>query len=167
MMTPDSAKLMARYNRWVNQKLYRAASQLPDAEYRRNRGSFFGSIHGTFNHLLVADRIWMGRFSGIPYPVEGLDQELYPDAAELAAARADTDTAIIAWADALTPVLLQSELRYTSFTTRQDKRCPLGLAVLHFFNHQTHHRGQVTALLSQAGVDYGVIDLIGMEPMGA
>ncbi|MGE4337819.1 MAG: DinB family protein [Pigmentiphaga sp.] len=163
MMTPASAQLMARYNQWANDKLYRAASQLSEAEYRRPRGAFFGSIHGTFNHLLVADQIWMGRFSGVPFPVERLDHELYADATELATARAEVDTAILAWAGQLTPSALESELRYISFTTRQDKRSPLGRAVLHFFNHQTHHRGQVTAMLSQAGVDYGVIDLVGME----
>ncbi len=164
-MTPDSARCMAQYNQWFNTKLYRAASQLPEVDYYLDRQLYFGSIHKTLNHLLLADRIWLGRFTGVPYHAERLDQVLYADLKTLGEARTQTDRQIIDWAAGLTRTHLEGDLRYTSIVTREEKRGPLWEFVLHFFNHQTHHRGQVTAALSQAGLDYGVTDLIGM-PQG-
>lgn len=161
-MTRDHAVTMARYNQWQNDNLYNVCGSLSDEERKRERGLFFGSIHGTLNHLLLADKIWLGRFTNEPFRVAGLDQELYADFGALKSARADMDRAIIDWADGLTEALLAADLRYRTVSNPTDKNSPLWLAVTHLFNHQTHHRGQITTALSQLGVDYGITDLIYM-----
>ena len=156
------ARTMARYNAWMNQRLYEVCAGLPDAQRKRDVGAFFKSIHGTLNHLLLADRVWLGRFTGVPFVVHGLDQELYADFAELRAARERTDADLVAWTAALQPADFTRALRYTSIARPVATQKPLWLAVTHLFNHQTHHRGQLTALLKQAGVEPGVTDLIAM-----
>jgi uncharacterized damage-inducible protein DinB len=125
-------------------------------------GAFFKSIHGTLNHLLLADRIWMGRFTGPPFAVTSLAQELYCDFGELRKERAATDRAVTEWAAKLTDDVLSSKLSYTSIVNPQLRSYPMSMAVTHFFNHQTHHRGQLTTLLMQRGIDPGVTDLIWM-----
>ena len=159
-MTPLAARTMGRYNRWMNERLYECCAPIPDEERKRDAGAFFKSIHGTLNHLLVGDRIWMGRFTGKPYAVASLAQELYADFAQLRAERGRMDAAIEAWAQGLTAEALAGELSYTSIVKPEPRRYPLWLTVTHFFNHQTHHRGQLTTLLAQRGVDPGVTDLI-------
>src|SRR6266540_4145965 len=136
------ARAMAAYNRWMNERIYECCARLSDEERKRDVGAFFKSIHGTLDHLLLGDRLWLGRFKGRPFKVESLAQELYADFAELRAERASTDAEIIAWVDP------------------QPRRYPFWFAVTSFFNHQTHHRGQVTTLLVQRGIDPGVTDLI-------
>ena len=153
---------MARYNQWMNRKLYEVCAGLTDKERKRDVGAFFKSIHGSLNHILLADRVWMGRFTGRPFPVKSLDQELYGDFDELRAEREKEDEIILKWVGALTDEDLDRTLSYSSIANPQPRSHPLWFAVLHFFNHQTHHRGQVTTLLSQRGVDYGVTDLIWM-----
>ncbi|SRR5690554_3475367 len=153
-------QVMARYNRWMNRRIYACCASLSDEERKRDRGAFFKSIHGTLNHLLVADRIWMGRFINAPIHVASLDQELYADFAELREAREAEDCRIIEWVASLTQGDLEGVLTYTSMVTPEPQRQPLWFAVSHFFNHQTHHRGQITTLLSQWGVDVGVTDLV-------
>jgi uncharacterized damage-inducible protein DinB len=157
---PAWAKTLAAYNRWMNERLYALCAEFPDEERRRDRGAFFRSIHGTLNHLLLADRVWLGRFRGAPFHVASLDQELYAHFAELRAERAHTDAEIEAWAAALTPADFEGTLRYTSFVSPAPRAFPFWAAATHFFNHQAHHRGQLTTLLVQAGVDPGVTDLI-------
>ena len=164
-MTPESARTLARYNRWMNQRLYECCAAIPDADRKRDAGAFFKSIHGTLNHLLLGDRIWMGRFRGKPYAVASLAQELYADFAELRAERARMDAAIEEWAGTLNEADLGGELAYISTVNPKPRRYPLWLAVTHFFNHQTHHRGQLTTLLAQRGVDPGVTDLIWLPEM--
>lgn len=167
-MTPDLARVMARYNRWMNDKLYAVAEELSDAERKQDRGAFFGSIHRTLNHLLLADRVWLGRFTGAaleegelgPGGIRSLDQELYEDFDELRRERAKTDDEIEAFVATLTEETLTSDLRY--LRRGVVNAFPLWHAVAHFFNHQTHHRGQVTTLLMQAGHDPGVTDLVAM-----
>jgi uncharacterized damage-inducible protein DinB len=154
------ARAMAAYNRWMNERLYALCAGLSDAERKRDRGAFFRSIHGTLNHLLLADAIWLGRFRGEPFAVRSLDQELHADFAELRRAREHTDREVEAWAAALTTADLAGTLHYTSFVDPAPRSCPFWVAAAHFFNHQTHHRGQLTTLLVQAGVDPGVTDLI-------
>lgn len=156
----EQAKDMAAYNQWMNSRLFSACSELADVERRKDRGAFFKSIHGTLNHLLLADKIWLGRFLGTPIQVNGLDQELYHDFAELRHAREATDRDILQWVDSLTNEILAGSLRYTSVVNPKPREYEFWLAVTHFFNHQTHHRGQLTTLLSQCGKDYGVTDLI-------
>lgn len=153
---------MARYNRWMNQRLYACCATLSDEVRKRDSGCFFKSIHGTLNHLLLADRVWMGRFTGQAFPVRSLDQELYADFATLRAEREREDERIIEWVASLDPEVLAAELAYTSLARPEPRRYPLWFALTHFFNHQTHHRGQITTLLCQLGIDVGVTDLIGL-----
>jgi uncharacterized damage-inducible protein DinB len=153
---------MARYNRWMNRKLYDCAAKLGDARRKEDRGAFFKSIHGTLNHLLLADNIWMGRFEGPPFAAKSLDQELHAGFEDLRHAREAMDERILDWAGRLTEETLAGELRYTSIVNPAPRKMPMGLAVVHFFNHQTHHRGQVTTLLSQCGIDPGITDLLWM-----
>jgi uncharacterized damage-inducible protein DinB len=167
-MTPESARVMARYNRWMNDKIYAVAEQLTDEERKRDRGAFFGSIHRTLNHLLLADRVWLGRFTGAvlregemgPGGIRALDQELYEDFGELRRERATTDDEIDAFVATLTDETLAADLRFQRRGVVNE--LPLWHAVAHLFNHQTHHRGQVTTLLMQAGHDPGVTDLVAM-----
>jgi uncharacterized damage-inducible protein DinB len=160
MISMSYARAMAAYNRWMNDKLYDCAARLSDEARKRDVGAFFKSIHGTLNHLLLTDRIWLGRFTYKPFAAKSLDQELYADFAELRAERAVTDGAITAWVGALTEQDLAGELAYTTMTNLQPRRDPFWFALTHFFNHQTHHRGQVTTLLFQRGVDPGVTDFL-------
>jgi len=165
---------LARYNAWMNEKLYDRAAELSDAERRRDAGAFFRSIHGTLNHLLLTDRAWLWRFTGDarvagsrdaagrPIAMTGrLDQELYADFDQLRRERVRTDADITAFAAGLTPERLGAEITYRT-TAGVEQRHILWWAVSHFFNHQTHHRGQVTTLLKQAGVDPGVTDMIAL-----
>ncbi len=161
-MNAEVARAMAAYNRWMNERLYAVCAELTDQERKRDRRVFFGSIHGVLNHLLLADRIWLGRFEDRPYPARSLDQEVHAEFDALTAARAETDRNILDWASGLDQTRLESTLHYVSMVDPAPRSCPLWIAVTHCFNHQTHHRGQLTALLAQCGRDYGVTDFIGM-----
>lgn len=166
MSALESFRTMACYNRWMNERLYALCAKMSDDERKRDRGAFFKSIHGTFNHLLLGDRVWMGRFTGEPFHVESLDQELYADFDELRAERARTDEHILSFTDGLDESAVEGELRYTSIVDPAERTILMRLALLHFFNHQTHHRGQATALISQAGYDPGVTDLMWLPGLG-
>lgn len=163
MITPAYAQTMARYNSWQNQSLYGAADRLPDAERKRARGAFFESIHGTLNHLLSGDQIWLHRFTGTtPLPIAKSIAESansIPDWSDLKAARLSTDDAIVTWASGLSAADLDGELTWVSMTGGQSFTRPRWLLVTHFFNHQTHHRGQVHCLLTQNGLKLDVTDL--------
>lgn len=168
MMSPDWLAALARYNRWMNDKLYALAATLSDETRKRDAGAFFKSIHGTFNHLLLADRVWLARFKRVTVPQEfmgpggirTLDQELYADFDELRRERASTDDELSAWVSEFTEERLAEPLVYMRRGQRIE--CPLWWAVAHVFNHQTHHRGQITTLLMQQGRDPGVTDLFAM-----
>jgi uncharacterized damage-inducible protein DinB len=163
---------LARYNRFMNERLYELAATLSDEERRRDMGAFFGSIAGTLNHLLLADRVWLQRFTGDTerfvsrdaagrvIQVQSLRQELYGDFEALRRERTATDGDIEAFVADLTPERLEGNLRYRGLVRPEPFEHPLWWAVGHFFNHQTHHRGQVTTLLMQLGRDPGVTDLI-------
>jgi uncharacterized damage-inducible protein DinB len=152
---------MARYNRWQNENLYGAADTVSDAERRRARGAFFGSIHATLNHLLWGDRIWMSRLAGTAKPEGGIPQSvsLYEDWNDLKRERAAFDAVIVDWADRLEDASLEGDLAYFSGAIKADLRKPKWLLVTHMFNHQTHHRGQVHCMLTQAGSKPGDTDL--------
>jgi uncharacterized damage-inducible protein DinB len=152
---------MARYNHWQNANLYGVADTLSEAERRRERGAFFGSIFATLNHLLWADRIWMSRLAGTPTPAGGIPESvsLYGDWAELKRERPAFDTVMVEWADRLDATALEGELTYYSGAIKAEVRKPRWLLVTHMFNHQTHHRGQVHCMLTQAGGKPGDTDL--------
>ncbi len=168
MTSPEWVSALARYNRWMNDKLYGVAATLSDEARKRDAGAFFGSIHATFNHILLADRIWLARFTGVTIPegdmgpdgIRSLDQELYADFEELRQERARTDDALSAWVSELTAERLAGPLVFVRRGQKQES--PLWWSVAHVFNHQTHHRGQITTLLSQAGCDPGVTDMVAM-----
>lgn len=151
---------MASYNRWMNQRMYAVCAKLSDSERKKDRGAFFKSIHGSLNHLLLGDKIWLGRFLGKPFQASGLDEELHGEFEKLWEDRSATDEIIIEWASALTDSELAGNLEYTSIVNPATRKYEMWLAVAHFFNHQTHHRGQITTLLSQFGQDLGVTDII-------
>ena len=139
---------LARYNRLASERLYAACDALSEAERRQDRSAFFASIHGTLNHILLGDRIWMTRFRGGSATSTGLDAILYENFAELRAARVEEDRAIEAFVTGLESGL---ETRRIAYLNNQGNRHedPLGLLLLHLFNHQTHHRGQVHDMICQ------------------
>lgn len=140
-------RTFAAYNAWANQRLLAAAAQLSDAQYRAARGAFFGSVHGTLDHLLVADRLWMGRLTGSGMEPAGLDAILFETLAELAPARTAEDARIAAYVEGLDAATLSAE---HSYVTVNGTRFTQVLATIldHVFNHQTHHRGQIHCLIS-------------------
>lgn len=162
MITPAFARVMAAYNRAMNDSIYAAAARLPDAERKRDLGAFFKSLHGTLNHLLLGDRLWLGRLVGTPTSFPSLGHELFSDFAALRAERAATDAEIVAYAEALTAEILARPLVYRTMLKPRNVAYGRDVALMHFFNHQTHHRGQATTLLMQLGVDPGATDLIVM-----
>jgi uncharacterized damage-inducible protein DinB len=156
----DHVRRMARYNRWANRRIYDACAQLSPDDYHAPRPSFFGSLHATLNHILVGDSIWLGRFSGnVPAHLTRLDMILHDDFAGLRAAREAKDADIVAFADALDEATLHAPFTYANMAGQQFTD-PLFPPLMHFFNHQTHHRGQAHGLLSHAGIDPPELDLI-------
>lgn len=147
-MTKERYIMFAGYNAWANERLYDAAAKLSAEEYRADRGAFFKSIHGTLNHILVADRIWMKRFTGQGEAPARLDEILYEDLASLRAARDREDARIAAYVAQLTEAELAADFSYTTITNPKKVTQPLSPALDHFFNHQTHHRGQAHAILT-------------------
>jgi uncharacterized damage-inducible protein DinB len=153
MIDPAFVRRMARYNRWQNENLYGAAERLPRAELQRERGAFFGSIHKTLSHLLWADQAWMSRFSDTAAPQGGISHSvsLYPDWEALCRERAAFDVTIIDWADRIDSATLAGDLTWFSAAAQRRMTGPKWALVTHMFNHQTHHRGQVHCMLTQAG----------------
>lgn len=159
MITSEYCQVMADYNQWMNQKLYSICiDELGDGERKQDRGAFFGSIHGTLDHIFLGDRLWLGRFLQQPFAGK-IGRELYKDFSQLHQARIETDRQIITWTAELTTSWLEQPLTYTSGIDQKVRTMPSWVLVTHFFNHQTHHRGQVTTLLSQLGYDLGTTDL--------
>jgi uncharacterized damage-inducible protein DinB len=141
-------RMFAGYNAWCNERLYDAAAKVSDADYRAARGVYFKSLHGTLNHLLVGDRIWMKRFTGTGEHPKSLDAILYDDFEALRAARRTLDTLISRYIDRLSDEDLSRSIRYQTLVNPQTIEQALAPALDHFFNHQTHHRGQAHGLLS-------------------
>ena len=150
--------MLARYNSLANRRLYDACAQLSDAERKKPRPAFFRSIHGTLNHILVGDRIWLTRFSGREIPSTHLDAILYDEFEALRAAREQEDARIETFAAGLTDLFLECTVRYVNNEGKLFED-PMPMLVAHFFNHQTHHRGQVHAMLTAAGAVPGDTDL--------
>jgi uncharacterized damage-inducible protein DinB len=143
--------MMANYNEWANARLYRMARMLEDVLYRKNAGAYFGSLHGTLNHLLVADRIWLHRLTGTGSHPEKLDSILFEDLPSLHAARVEEDRRIITFVQSLDEDAFEEMWDYRTLNGtayRQQRREILA----HLFNHETHHRGQAHAILTGLGV---------------
>lgn len=175
MSLKTNFELMAHYNQWMNDNIYRSCTQLSDAQLQENAGAFFGSIIATLNHILVADTLWLKRFAAHPSHYQSiteivnqssptaLNQILYSDLKSLTNARIMMDKTIIAFIDEIKESDLEQVLSYKNVKGEEmNKR--FGSVLHHFFNHQTHHRGQVTTLLHQKGIDVGVTDLLAIIP---
>lgn len=162
--SPSYCALMAQYNLWQNGAVLLAAGGLEDAARREDRGAFFRSIFGTLNHLLWADLMWMSRFDGGAPPEGGIQgsARLIADWSAYCAARAQTDKRVLGWACRLDPEALSGDLTWYSGATGCEMTRPMDLCVVHMFNHQTHHRGQVHAMLTAAGAQPGPTDLVFM-----
>ena len=175
MSRTDYICVLANYNEWMNRNLYEAVTTLPEEEITADKKAFFGSILGTLNHLAIGDTLWLKRFATHPASNESLDwvrklptptsldQPLCSDIQSLSSYRQSLDKAITVWAQSLAESDLDHVLHYTNSKGLVADKVFFGL-IMHFFNHQTHHRGQVTTLLTQTGVDVGVTDLITLMP---
>lgn len=158
-MDPAPYQAMARYNIWMTERLYETCARLSDVDRRQDRGAFFKSIHSTLNHILFGDSIWMSRFTGKTFAHKGMGNDIHEDFEELRQAHLALAKEILDWAETLDPSWLDEDLTWTSSDGKRTATRPCWLLVTHLFNHQTHHRGQITTLLSQYGVDIGVTDL--------
>jgi uncharacterized damage-inducible protein DinB len=171
MITPDYARLMARYNRWQNESLYGCADRLSDADRKQDRGAFFGSIHGTLCHLVFGDQAWLYRFTGdarvrSTAATMADTTTLIPAWSDLKAKRLWLDQYLIDWATGLTEADLAGALTYHSVASGKTHTKSRAALVAHMFNHQTHHRGQVHCLLTQAGQTPDDTDIpIILEPL--
>jgi len=168
LLDPDYCVTMARYNAWQNKQLRSFVEQMSDAALRKNRKAFFGSIFETANHLLWADLMWMARFDGGVAPDLPIAQsvEMTPTPAVWAGDRYRADARILRWAETLHAVDLYGDLTWYSGVAKREMSRPIGQCVMHFFNHQTHHRGQLHAMLTAAGSDAPVSDLAFMPKDG-
>lgn len=172
----DHLQLMAAYNQWMNEKVYAAAAQLTEAQLKQDRQAFFPSIFATLMHLLVADSIWLRRFANDPQlsstladilprlaQPSRLDQQLFDSFADMRHYRTSLDSHIINWMNKLSDTDVDRPFSYSNMKGVVSTK-NLYLVLGHFFNHQTHHRGQATTLLMQAGVDVGLTDLLVITP---
>lgn len=161
MVDPAFVQTMARYNAWQNASLVASADGLDDEARRRDRGAFFKSIHGTFNHVLWADEVWLHRLIGTPKPpISGRDSTIYvEDWTAFKAARKQRDDTLLAWAEAVEGAWLRGTLIWYSGAAGREMGKPRALAIAHMFNHQTHHRGQIHAMLTAAGAKPDDTDL--------
>jgi uncharacterized damage-inducible protein DinB len=167
MSLKDHFDTFARYNAWANARLYHAVGQLSDVDYRADRGAFFHSIHGTLNHLLVTDRVWMQRFTSEGDAPVTLDVILYERFDDLHRARDLEDRRITAYVSSLDDAALASMITYRRVSTSEVKTRPLAPGLAHWFNHQTHHRGQVHTMLTGLAVVAPELDLLIFQRMCA
>ena len=165
MITPDYCRLMARYNAWQNRQIEKALEGVPLEALKADHGAFFGSIHATLDHILFGDLAFMSRFTGDPPEPPELGVTLYEDFGDLRQARAVLDVRIESWALSLTPEWLGEILTFANLVDGKEKTYAHWVLVIHMFNHQTHHRGQVTTLLSQMNLDIGSTDITFMPPV--
>jgi uncharacterized damage-inducible protein DinB len=154
----DAFRIFARYNKVANARLYEQVGKLDVTEYRRERRGSFGSIHGLLNHTMVGDRIWMSRFAGGGKTTPPLNTILFETFAEINSARAEEDASIEEFFAKVDGNFLIRRLAYTNSRGKDyvEEAAP---AVLHFFNHQTHHRGQVHVMLSQTEISPPALDM--------
>ncbi|WBU63072.1 DinB family protein [Paracoccus aerodenitrificans] len=161
MIDGNFVLLMARYNLWQNDGILRAADELSAAERKRDRGAFFGSIQRTLSHLYWADMMWFSRFAGTKKPEQPIAEsgDLITDWDRFCDDRRDFDRRILNWAGDVSEDWLRGDLEWYSGSTLKRHSQPISLLVVHFFNHQTHHRGQIHAMLTTAGARHDLTDL--------
>ena len=168
MINPGYVLTMARYNAWQNKQMMAAMEGLGDAALHEDRGAFFGSILATANHILWGDGMWMARFQGQEPPAVTMEGSttLHPTFAAWSAARFRLDGRILLWAEKIHALDLVGDLTWYSGVMQRQVTKPRGGLIMHMFNHQTHHRGQIHALLTGAGVKAPVSDLFFMPEDG-
>ena len=159
-MLKDRYLGLAAYNQWANERIYAAVVPLSDDDLRRDCGAFFKSLLGTLNHLLIADQMWMARFAGEPAPPYRLDEIVFADLVALRQARMAEDQQISAFIDRQDDDTLMRVITYRTVSNPMTITQPLAPALDHFFNHQTHHRGQTHALLTRLSGSAPSLDLI-------
>lgn len=161
MIGTDYVRSMAAYNTEMNRRLYEAAFRLPDEVRRADAGAFWGSIHATLSHLAWADAMWMSRFDGWAKPRVVLKHSgrFVEDFDALWRARQECDAGIEAWIAILDAAWLDGTLTWFSGAAQREITARRDGLLVHMFNHQIHHRGQVHALLTRAGQQTGDTDL--------
>lgn len=171
----SNLQLMSQYNQWMNQKIYQVAQQLGNDKIQQDQGAFFGSLFGTLNHIYVADIIWLRRFAQHSKKYQSLNQlpelssytilnqTVVSNLENLNKFRQELDNIIINWCQEINPKDLEDNLSYID-TQGNYYQKNFGQLIHHFFNHQTHHRGQAFTLISQQGLDVGVTDLLRIIP---
>lgn len=159
-MMRDHLCRMAHYNQWANQRLYDACEELAETAYHQTREAFFGSIHGTLNHILIGDRVWLARIERRPAPALKLDDQPFADHVSLKRARIEEDERMIMLTAAYDEADIATSISYRMVTRPDEVTTPLHLCWLHLFNHQTHHRGQAHDQLSQTDVAPPPLDLV-------
>src|SRR5476651_2625083 len=160
-MTPSAHyQMFGHYNAWANKRLYDAAARLSTEQYRADRGAFFKSVHGTLNHLLATDRIWMRRFTGDGDAPDRLDAILFEDFDGLRAAREAEDRRIVAYVDGLHEDRIAGTISYRRVSSPEQFEQQLAPALAHWFNDQTHHRGQVHTVLTGLVGEAPELDLL-------
>jgi uncharacterized damage-inducible protein DinB len=153
-------RMLGHYNAWANARLYDAAARLDETQYKADRGAFFKSVHGTLNHLLVTDRIWMQRLTGEGEAPARLDAILFETLDSLRAARVAEDVRIVAYVDGLDDARIAGTISYRRVSSPEQFVQQLAPALAHWFNHQTHHRGQAHVLLTGLGQPSTELDLL-------
>ncbi|MCP9850374.1 DinB family protein [Cyanobium sp. Morenito 9A2] len=159
MIDSDYCRWMATYNAWMNRKFYMVCASLPEADLYADRGAFFQSIYLTLNHIAYADLAFLSRFTGDPADAPSLGTDLLGSFEALHTERQRLDDRLLHWVESISTDWLASSLTYTSKVDGQARTLPRWVLVSHLFQHQTHHRGQVTTLLNQLGHDVGSTDL--------
>ena len=164
LVSPEWCRMMARYNAWQNDGLRMVVAELSPEALTLDRGAHFGSILMTLSHILWADRTWLARIESRHHDLGGVADSVRhaPDARTWIEARTKADDALLAWASRVTPETLAAPLTWTPASGGPPRTKDLGLIVSHMFNHQTHHRGQVHAMLTSAGVQPQATDLTAM-----
>ncbi len=159
MVSNDYLHVMAEYNSWMNRRLYEIIGEFSEADRTADRGAFFGSLHNTLDHILFGDRAGLARLTGAEIPAFPGRTAAYPEFAELRRERESTDAALLDFARSVDIQRLRAPITFYSKVYQRERTVPLWTLAVHLFNHQTHHRGQVTDMLTRMGVDYGSADL--------
>ena len=158
MLHITNFQLLANFNKWTNEKIITSCKKLTETEYKKDRGAFFSSIHGTLNHLLVVDRAYISRIEGIDHGLKSFDQILFESLLQLEEARIKEDKRLVDLVNSLSEESIYKEITYKGFETG-NTTYTINILLITLFNHQTHHRGQIHNMLSQAGIKPPQIDI--------
>ncbi len=159
MIDPEYCLAMAYYNRWQNDSLLETSFKLEPGEFEKERGLFFGSMAKTWNHLILMDLAWLDRFHYRPIQKTNYQEMQFSSLEELSKMRKELDSTIFDWVKTITKEWLAEDLKFYSFMYKREITLPLWLILTHFFNHQTHHRSQISTALFMSGLNYGITDI--------